>query len=92
MNSCFQISTVTFENVCRVTYETFQSKNVEPVQYVYHCCLFLIFDQTTNGPRTKVFAISSTSSALLDESGTAAIENAVLLLRQTKFTNYINVF
>ena len=39
---------VTFENVCTVTYETssLKSKNAQ-VQYVYHCCLFLIFDQTT---------------------------------------------
>ena len=34
---------VTFENVCRVTYETsrLNDKNVQ-VQYVCHCCFFLL--------------------------------------------------
>ena len=45
------------------------------------------FRSNYDGPRTKVFAITSTSSALLDESGKAAIENAVLLSLQTKFIN-----
>ena len=37
---------VTFENVCRVhTKRQVLIKNVQ-AQYVYHCCLFLIFDQT----------------------------------------------
>ena len=39
----FQNSTVTFENVCGV------HTKLQHVQllYVYHCCLCLIFDQTT---------------------------------------------
>ena len=45
---------VTFENVCRVTYETsrLNQKNVQ-VQFVYHCCSFFIFDQTTMAQEQK---------------------------------------
>ena len=45
---------VTFESVRRVTYKTSSliSKNAQ-VQYVYHCCLFLIFDQTTMDQEKK---------------------------------------
>ena len=39
------ISTVTFENVCRVhTKRQDHNQNVQ-VQHVYHCLLYLIFDQ-----------------------------------------------
>ena len=35
-----------------------QSKNVQ-VQYVYHCCLFLSFDQTTMAQKQKKFCFAT---------------------------------
>ena len=50
------MSTVTFENVCRAhAYETSSLNQNEQVQYVYHCCLCLIFDQTTMVQKQKKY-------------------------------------
>ena len=46
----FKISAATFENVCRLTYETRSSLDQK---CVYHCCVLLIFDQTTMNHEQK---------------------------------------
>lgn len=65
-----------------------------------HCasaiCLSLLsvsyFWSNHGGPRTNLFTISSTGRYLTTLARPAAIQNAILLLSQTKFINSIYVF
>ena len=59
-----QFLIILYDCLCRrrnfVTPSTVSIKNVQ-VQYVYHCCLFLNFDQNYDGPKAKEILFSVTS-------------------------------